>query len=111
MKRVLILGALVASVAALAAGGVRFYPAKEFNFSNCSASGSSAQTVTADTYLFRVTDEDIYLCIASASSTCASGGMRFPVGTVMLVTFPVNKSVSCRSAGATGDALMTSAGQ
>lgn len=78
-------------------------------FDNCSASGSAAQTLTADrTYLLKVFDEEVFICHAATGSTCASGGMRYGSGFAGKVHITADlKSVSCRSTGATGDADFT----
>lgn len=81
------------------------------NFDDCASGGSAAQTLTSRTYLLRVFDETTWLCFAASGSTCASGGDRYPAGTVILVTLaPDQVSVSCRSTGSTGDATLTPAG-
>lgn len=94
---------------ALSVSGIPLDTDKRVEFINCSASGSAAQTFTTEgTYLFRVTDTDVFLCFAASSATCAEGGEKFPAGTVMLLTIPRDKkSVACRSASATGDAIFT----
>ncbi len=80
-------------------------------FTDCSSSGSSAQTVPAGTYLLTVTDEAVWLCQADSASTCATLGTKLPSGTVMLYTVGRGgASVSCRSTGSTGDLNLTKAG-
>jgi len=95
------------------AGPIQLQPAVRFEFTDCSATGSAAQTVTDGPYLLRVTGEDTFLCYAS---TCASGGEKFPVGTVMNIKICSNgfcagtgTSMSCRSASSTaaGDVILT----
>lgn len=77
-------------------------------FTNCPANGlPTAQAVAAGEYLLRVTDEDVFMCKHSASSTCGSGGEKFPAGMAMIIRFPVAVSMSCRSAGATADLILT----
>ncbi len=106
MRLLLLLTALLVGGAALAAG-VALDTSRRFEFTDCAAGGSAAQTLTLGTYLFRVTTEDVFICFAA---TCASGGEKFPTGTVMLVSIGRGgSSVSCRSALATGDAIFTAA--
>ena len=99
------LASLLVSVSALAAG-VSLAPSTRFEFTDCAAGGSAAQTVPAGSFLFRATDESVFICFAS---TCVSGGEKFPAGTVMLLNMP-GGSVSCRSAASTGDAIFTNGG-
>ena len=93
------------------AGAISFDTSVRKEFTDCSSNGSSAQTLSSGSvYVFRVTDEDTFVCFAASASTCASGGEKFPMGTVMLVTITGDtKSVSCRSPGSTGDAIFTRA--
>lgn len=108
-------GAGVAQVVAEATRGQSFtgitlYPATRFEFTNCNVDGTTtaAQTITAGTYLFRVTTEDTWICYAA---TCVSpNGEKFPAGAMMLLTFRSSQSVSCRSASSTGDAIFTKGG-
>ncbi len=89
MRKLLLLLAL-ASTAAIA-GGIQLDTAKRFEFTNCEAGGSAAQTLTEGTYLFRVTTEDVWICYAA---TCAAAGEKFGAGIA-----------------ATGDAIFTGASQ
>lgn len=109
--RHLICAALIAVLPNVAfAGGIALDTSRRFEFTDCSSSGSAAQTVTGGQYLLRVTDADTFLCIAESGATCASGGEKFPVGTVVLLTVPgASKSVACRSSSSTGDAIFTGA--
>lgn len=80
-------------------------------FTDCSASGSVAQTVTGGEYLLTVTTEDVWLCLADSASTCASGGTKFPPGFGMVITIGAGgQSASCRSTNATGDIQFTRKG-
>lgn len=80
----------------------------QYEFVDCASGGSAAQTVPEGRYLLRVTDADSTLCQADSGSTCASGGARFPVGTVLLLGVGRGgKSMSCRSGTSTGDILLT----
>ena len=107
MRKLLLLLALVGGTAM--AGGLMLDPAVRFEFTNCEAGGSAAQTVTEGTYLFRVTTEDVWICYAS---TCAAGGEKFGAGMAMVLSIGRSgQAVSCRSAGATGDAIFTRATQ
>src|SRR4051794_12978612 len=100
------LAVLLAASTAIGAG-ITLIVATRFEFTDCAAGGSAAQTVTGGSYLFRVTGEDTWLCYAA---TCASGGEKFSAGTLMqLVIAGASQSISCRSVGATGDAILTSA--
>lgn len=98
-------------VAALAAAGpIQLDQATTKTFTDCSASGSAAQTITQGTYLMTVTTEDVWLCLADSSSTCSSGGTKFPAPFAM--QFSVGSggiSASCRSGSATGDIQFTKA--
>lgn len=79
---------------------------------NCAAGGSGASALPAGrTYLLAIFDEETFVCFASSASTCAAGGIRLTPGTVLRITTNGDQaSVSCRSAGATGDAEFTPAG-
>lgn len=96
------------ALSAFAVSGFRLDTANRIEFTDCSASGSSGQTFSFKngpaTFLVRVTDEDSSLCLAS---TCASGGEKFPKGTMIAVTFGSGDVVSCRSTGSTGDIIIT----
>lgn len=106
MRTSAILVALAIGTAAVAAPLVLTVGTR-FEFTDCSSSGSSAQSVTKASYLMRVTDSDVFVCLAA---TCAAGGEKFPVGTVLLVDFPeTTQSVSCRSTGSAGDVILTKA--
>lgn len=103
--RLLLLLVATLSGSAVFAAGVALDTARRFEFTDCAAGGSAAQTIPEGTYLFRVTTEDVHVCFAA---TCASGGEKFPAGTVMLLSISrAGSSVSCRSALATGDAIFT----
>lgn len=94
---------------AWAAGqGVTLLPSASYAFINCSATGSAAQTVKAGKYVLTVTDETVALCYAGGCADDGGvSGTRFPAGTVMLLALQVDTSISCRSAGATGDVALT----
>ena len=110
MRKALLLLLLLAALSA-AAGGLLLRTGTRFEFTDCSASGSSAQTLTGPTrYLFRVTDADVWVCFAESAATCGSGGEKFPVGTTLLLSMPATGlSVACRSTAANGDAIFTRA--
>jgi hypothetical protein len=74
-------------------------------FTNCANGGSAASTVTAGRHQLVVSDEDTYICLAA---TCAANGTRYPPG-VYDVRLMESTSISCRSAGAAGDAQYTKA--
>lgn len=105
------LALVLALIAGAAAAQIALYPGNRKEFTNCSATGSVAQTLTANrNYLMRVTDEDTFVCFAASGSTCSSGGERFPVNFGMRIHITSDlASVSCRSvsAGATGDVIFT----
>ena len=108
MRRLALLGFLLSGLAV--AGGVGLDQSLAFTFTDCAVGGSSAQTVTGGQYLFMVTDSDVWVCLADSGATCAAGGTRFPVGTVMLMSFGAGgKSVACRSAASNGDVSFTRA--
>lgn len=90
-------------------GGIQMDPAKRFEFTDCSSSGSSSQTVTAGTYITRIVDEKVWICY---STTCSSGGEVYPAGAVVMFTIPRGgQDISCRSLGNTGDLIYTSGNQ
>lgn len=109
MRKLWPLALLLAGVAL--AGPVTIYPGNRQELTDCSASGSSAVTLTASrSYLMRVTGEDTFVCFASSGSTCASGGEKFGAPFAMLIFITTDtKSVSCRSGNATGDVIFTQA--
>lgn len=98
----------VVAGAAIGQRAIGIDTSKRVEFTDCSGTGSAAQTLTAGTYAFRVTDADVWLCFADppATATCGSGGERWPVGTVINYATGT-KSVACRSTGANGDAIFT----
>jgi hypothetical protein len=79
---------------------------------NCGAGGSSASALVAgSTYVLAIFDEETWVCFAASSSTCAAGGIRLAPGAMLRVSITSDHaSVSCRSAGATGDAEFTPGG-
>lgn len=82
----------------------------DVSLSNCSASGSSASAVTAGLYKFTTSsDEGVFLCVASSSATCATGGDYYPPNAIVIRRFRSAVSVACRSTGATGDAYFKKA--
>jgi len=79
-----------------------------FEFVDCPAAGSAAQTVKTGTYLFRITDETTFVCFAASGSTCGTGGEKFPAGMAMIFNVTNDKvSVSCRSPAGAGDVIFT----
>lgn len=85
-------------------------PGGAVTFANCSSGGSAAQSLVTGNYLMTVFDEEVFVCFAASASTCASGGVRFSPGS--MIKFAINagmQSVSCRSAGSTGDLEFTPA--
>lgn len=115
MRNLPVLAVLLCSLIGLAvqAGPIQLQTNVRFEFTDCAAGGSGAQTITDGSYLMRVTGEDSFLCYAG---TCAANGEKYPVGTVILIKICSDKfcggagtSSSCRSAGATGDIILTRA--
>ncbi len=113
MKRLALLLGLTLSVVAF--GGIVLYPnATAYDFTDCAAGGSAAQTVLPGTYLFAAMTEDVWICYAS---TCATAGRKLPAGVVFMLSVvlqpgsPAGQLVSCRSTGATGDISMTKASE
>jgi len=107
MRKHLFLVFLLAAAVALA-GGISLETSVRTEFTDCASGGSASNTLAANTqYLMRVTDADVFLCLAA---TCASGGERFPVGTVLLYqTRNAVLTLSCRSSASTGDIIFTKA--
>lgn len=106
-----VLLAVAAPVVALAATGVALNTGLRTEMTDCASGGSASSTLKPNvTYLFRVTDSDTFLCFAA---TCAAGGEKFPVGTVMLLATTANGgsdvTISCRSSASTGDLIFTQA--
>lgn len=109
MRRLLPLLALlvVLLVPLLALSQVTLTTGLRSELTDCASGGSSSTTLVAGVkYLFRVTDSDVFLCFAG---TCASGGEKFPMGTVMLLRATSDQTtISCRSSASTGDVIFTS---
>jgi hypothetical protein len=102
------LALLMWGIAFASGPGIAVSTGTRFEFTNCAAGGSASQNVVGPLdYLFRVTDEDVFVCWAA---TCAANGERFPVGFAAKLHFEgASTTLSCRSAGATGDAIFTRA--
>ena len=102
---------VLAALVAFAGPGIPLNTNVRTELTDCASGGSSAGALVANTtYLLRITDADTFLCFAPSGSTCASGGEKFPSGTVILFTPNGSSvSVSCRSASSTGDAIFTAA--
>ena len=110
MRKPLLLLALASAVAF--AGGINLDTAKSYDFTDCSASGSAAQTLTVGVYLLTVSDSNTFLCLAATGSTCVTGGRKLPQGLGMMISIGADQvSVSCRSVSATGDLSFTGASQ
>ncbi len=84
--------------------GLDWVYATLFDYTNCSSGGSANQSITAGTYMLVVLDEATTVCYAS---TCAANGRTLPVSSILVIKFPSNTTVSCRSAGSTGDLQYT----
>jgi hypothetical protein len=99
---------LLVAGAALASGGINLDQSDVKTLTDCAANGSTpvAVTLTANReYLMTVTGEDTTVCL---SATCSSGGSLFPNNTVIRISIGnATQSVTCRSAGATGDVQFT----
>lgn len=109
MRSILLGLALLGTVAVAGPSGLTIDTGVRFEFTDCASGGSANQTVTGSTvpalYLMRVTDSDVFLCYGS---TCASGGEKFPLGTVILISVPASGQImSCRSSASTGDIILT----
>lgn len=108
MRNALLLAALLAFASPVSAQGLNLDTATQFTFTDCASGGSAAQTVTQGLYVFTVTDADTFLCVADSASTCASGGVKWPLGTVVRLSVGRGgKSMSCRSSTSTGDLQFT----
>lgn len=109
MKALVLVLVLAAGAALAAMGGLpplALKTSETVTFTNCAAGGSSSSATKALTYLVRTFDEDVFICYAA---TCAAGGERFTKDTILLLRFENATTLSCRSAGATGDIVMTAA--
>lgn len=97
---------LVMLSAAVAVGQVTLQTGTRTEMTDCASGGSASSTLVAGVkYLVRVTDSDVFLCFAG---TCASGGERFPSGTVMLMRANADQTtISCRSSASSGDIIFT----
>lgn len=107
MKRIGIVFLLLLGGVAVAAG-VNLDTSTRYEFTDCESGGSASQSIARGTYLFRVTDADLWICKAA---TCATGGEKFPSGLVMKLSFGAATTVSCRSTNADGDAIFTDTGE
>lgn len=106
MRRAL-LALVVALVASVATAQITLMTGLRTELTDCASGGSgSASLVSGQKYLMRVTDSDAFLCFAA---TCAGGGEKFPVGTLLLIRVNSEQTtVSCRSSASTGDFIFTS---
>ena len=106
MRKLLMILALVSTVAL---AGISLDTGRRFEFTDCAAGGSAAQTLTLGDYFTRVTTEDVWICYAA---TCAAGGEKLGAGVAFMLSIPRGgQAISCRSAGATGDVIFTGASQ
>lgn len=103
---------LFGGVALAAGGGIALNTGTRFEFTDCASGGSSSQAITPGKYMARFTDESVFVCYAG---TCAAGGEKFPAGLAFVMTFgggitgTTTTTLSCRSAGSTGDFILTKA--
>jgi hypothetical protein len=105
------LGLLLALLAGVASAQIALDQTTTKTFTDCASGGSAAQTLTEGTYLMTVTDENVWMCQAASASTCATVGTKFGAPFAMLYAVPRGGlSISCRSAGATGDLQFTRKG-
>lgn len=105
----LLLAFFLALASPAGATGISLDTSKRYEFTDCAAGGSVSQTVAEGVYLTRFITEDIWVCYAA---TCAAGGEKFGAGTVMMLSVGRGgQLMSCRSAGATGDLILTGASQ
>ena len=94
-----------------AMAGIQLDQAVVKTFTNCEAGGSAAQTLIGGQYVMTIHDEATWVCLADSASTCATLGSKFAAGFGMVITINNSgQSVSCRSAGATGDVEFTRKG-
>ena len=101
------------SFAAVAVAGPRLNPNVRVVFKDCSAWGSAVQVVPDGEYLFKVTDQDTFVCWDRESCIGdggveggSDGGVHFPAGFAMRQSFlrtDGGTPLSCRSAGDAGD--------
>jgi hypothetical protein len=106
MRKLALLGTLLLASLTWADRGIPLQVGARTELTDCASGGSSASALVKGDYLLRILDADTTLCFAASGSTCASGGDRFPVGTVMVLNVTNDMlSVSCRSSSSTGDAL------
>lgn len=105
----LLLALLLGLASPAGARGISIDPSKRYEFTDCAAAGSTAQTVAEGVYLTRFLTEDIWVCYAG---TCGTGGEKFGAGTVMMLSIGRGgQLMSCRSSGSTGDLVLTGANQ
>ncbi len=105
MRKAWLLALLLPAV--VLAAPLTFKPDVQVSLSNCAANGSTTATLQKGTWLLTTTTttgEELWFCYAA---TCASGGVYLPPGAMLHVNVDVATSVSCRSAGATGDLQYT----
>lgn len=112
MRKLKAFGLALLALFAFGGAGLSLDTANRVEFADCSSGGSSAQTLTLagqGNFLVTVSSAaDVYLCFAGSASTCGSGGVLFPPGTVAVITVNADqKSVSCRSSTSTGDVHFT----
>lgn len=105
MRKALALVCLVPALALAAGGPIKLDTAVRLEMTDCASGGTAGATLAGGNYLLRVTDSDVFLCYASS---CASGGEKFPQGTVLVIAVPGGgQAFSCRSSGSAGDVILT----
>jgi hypothetical protein len=108
MRRLALVAVALLAFAAFA-GSIALNTGVRAEFTDCASGGSVAQTVTSGAYLLRVTDADVFICDVASAATCATGGEKFPSGTVIAYTVigSTTRSIACRSSASTGDVILT----
>lgn len=105
MRKLLVVASLVSAVA-LAAGGMSFDTTVQTTFTNCPSGGVATSNLAAGTnYYVTVTDQDTFICLDG--TTCASGGVKVPMGGQFVMSTGGIIGASCRSSGSLGDVQFT----
>lgn len=109
MKKLALLCTLLAAAVVAAGSVINLDPASTIDFTDCASGGSSASTIALGDWLMTVTGSDTHVCfLNNSTTTCASGGRIFPVGTVMVITIEASVThIRCRSSASTGDVQFT----
>ncbi len=97
-------GTVAVSAAAAIPTGYDLVYATTTDFADCAAGGSASNTIAAGTWMLVVLDEATSFCYAG---TCAAGGRKLPANAILTIKVAGTTTISCRSAGATGDLQYT----